>query len=101
MINVSHRSLEILLSPHISEKSTVLIEKLNTLVLKVVMNAKKIEIKKAVQQIFNVKVKNINIVLVKGKKKKSGKDVTFRKNWKKAYISLYPGHNLNIINNQE
>lgn len=62
------RLLKILLSPHVSEKSSISIEKFNTVVLKVLNNATKYEIKCAVKKIFNIEVDSINTLKIKGKK---------------------------------
>ncbi|WP_343189407.1 50S ribosomal protein L23 [Buchnera aphidicola] len=100
MINNNY-IFKVLLSPYFSEKSNILIKKRNVIVLKVMVSANKIDIKKAVKKLFNVQVKSVNTVLMKGKKKKNNKNVIFKKSWKKAYVTLKEGHNLNFINNKE
>jgi len=62
------RLFKILLSPHVSEKSSISMEKFNTVVLKVLNNATKYEIKCAIKKIFNVEVDSIKTLKVKGKK---------------------------------
>ncbi|ADP66902.1 50S ribosomal protein L23 [Buchnera aphidicola str. TLW03 (Acyrthosiphon pisum)] len=62
------RLLKILLSPHVSEKTSISMEKFNTVVLKVLNNATKYEIKYAVKKIFDVDVDSIKTLKVKGKK---------------------------------
>ncbi|CAL4323769.1 50S ribosomal protein L23 [Buchnera aphidicola] len=86
-------------SPHVSEKSNMLFKKHDIIILKVSINSTKQDIKLAVQQLFSISVRSVNTVFVKGKIKKKGKYNTRRKNWKKAYIRLQKGQNLNVINN--
>ncbi|CAL4325283.1 50S ribosomal protein L23 [Buchnera aphidicola (Eriosoma grossulariae)] len=88
---------KILISPHISEKSAVLIEKKNTVVLKVQKNVNKYDIKIAIQKLFNVKVKNINTLIVKGKNKRHKNYIVYGHQWKKAYVTLHHGENLDFI----
>ena len=86
----------VLREPYTSEKSLILAEKLKQYVFRVSTDANKIEIKKAVEAIFNVKVDKVSIVNVKGKSKRfrgrSGK----RNDWKKAYVALQDGFDLDI-----
>ncbi|QJC36976.1 50S ribosomal protein L23 [Enterobacteriaceae endosymbiont of Donacia vulgaris] len=81
-------NFKIIKGPHISEKSSFVAEKTNTLIIKVLKKATKIDIKKAIKKIFNVKVKNVNTLIIKGKKKKNKKYNFQRSDWKKAYIIL-------------
>lgn len=98
---VEERLLKILLSPHISEKSSILMEKFNTVVLKVLKNATKYEIKSAVQKLFNIHVESVKTVRVQGKKKRQSNRTIFRSDWKKAYIKLQKGQNLDFMSNLE
>ncbi|WAI11701.1 MAG: 50S ribosomal protein L23 [Buchnera aphidicola (Macrosiphum albifrons)] len=95
------RLLKILVSPHVSEKSSVSIEKFNTVVLKVLNNATKYEIKYAVKKIFDVEVESIKTLKVKGKKKRQSNRIIQKCNWKKAYIKVKKGYNLDFIGNAE
>ncbi|QCI25140.1 50S ribosomal protein L23 [Buchnera aphidicola (Rhopalosiphum padi)] len=95
------RLLKILLSPHISEKSSISMEKFNTVVLKVSRNATKNEIKFAVQNLFNIEVDSVKTVYVKGKKKRQSNRVIHRSDWKKAYIKVKKGQNLDFMGNIE
>ncbi|CUR53319.1 50S ribosomal protein L23 [Buchnera aphidicola] len=96
MIN-EERLLKVLIMPHISEKSSYTMKKNNTVVLKVLRNATKFEIKTAIQYLFRVTVKKVNTLIIKGKRKKQ-KNVFFkRSNWKKAYVVLKTGQNLNFM----
>ncbi|CAL4323960.1 50S ribosomal protein L23 [Buchnera aphidicola] len=84
---------------HISEKSNGCKGKNNILVLKVSKNSTKREIKLSVIKMFQLKVRKVNILNVKGKKKRKGKDIIIKKNWKKAYVFLQPNQNLDFLNN--
>ena len=85
------RLLKILLSPHISEKSSILMEKFNTVVLKVLKSSTKYEIKSAVQKLFDIQVESVKTVRVQGKKKRQSNRIVFRSDWKKAYIKVKKG----------
>jgi len=91
------RMMNVLLSPHVSEKSTVASEKNRQVVFKVAPDASKQEIKQAVEILFSVKIDSVATVNVKGKvrnfRQKSGR----RKDWKKAYVSLAAGQDLNFM----
>jgi large subunit ribosomal protein L23 len=85
------RILEVILAPQISEKATFLAEKANQIVFYVVRNANKIEIKSAIEQIWksqDIKVKDVQIINVKGKKKRFGQYEGKKSDWKKAIVSL-------------
>lgn len=95
------RLLKILVSPYVSEKSSISSEKFNTVVLKVLNNSTKYEIKCAVKKIFNVEVESIKTVRVKGKKKRQSNRIIQKSDWKKAYIKVRKGYNLDFISNTE
>jgi large subunit ribosomal protein L23 len=90
------RIMNILLAPHISEKSTTVGEKHNQVVFKVIKDANKLEVKAAVESLFNVKVKNVRIANVKGKTRNFRQIAGKRKDWKKAYVSLAEGQDINF-----
>ncbi len=90
------RIFQVLLSPHISEKAAVLGDSANQAVFKVATNAKKAEIKAAVEQLFSVKVADVRTVNVNGKSKRMGMRLGRRKDWKKAYVSLEQGHEIDL-----
>ncbi len=90
------RIMNVLLSPHVSEKSTVVGEKNNQVVFKVAVDANKHEIKRAVETLFDVKIKNVHTINVKGKKRNFRQKPGRCKDWKKAYISLAEGQDLNF-----
>lgn len=76
-------------------------EKSNTIVLKVAKDATKAEIKAAVQKLFEVEVEGVNTLLVKGKTKRHGQRFGRRSDWKKAYVTLKEGQNLDFISGAE
>ncbi len=90
------RLMQVLLAPTVSEKSTYVGEKHNQVVFRVIQDATKPEIKAAVELLFKVKVKGIQVSNVKGKEKRFGKFMGRRRNWKKAYVSLMPGQEINF-----
>ena len=79
-----------------SEKSTFVGEKHNQVVFRVAEDATKPEIKAAVELLFKVKVKSVQVSNVKGKEKKFGRSFGRRRNWKKAYVSLAAGQEINF-----
>ena len=90
------RLLKVLVAPHVSEKSTLAQEASNALVFKVAVDATKQEIKAAVEKIFEVEVKAVNTLNVKGKAKRTGTRMGRRKNWKKAYVTLAEGVSIDL-----
>ncbi|WP_075432263.1 50S ribosomal protein L23 [Buchnera aphidicola] len=95
------RLLSVLVSPHVSEKTSISVQKNNTVILKVLKNATKFEIKIAIEKLFQVSVKKVNSMLVKGKKKRKNNKVVKGHNWKKAYIILKSGQDLNFLGHKE
>ena len=91
------RAANILLSPHVTEKATLVGETSNQFVFKVIKDANKGEIKHAVETMFNVEVDSVCTLNVKGKTKRFGARMGKRKDWKKAYVKLKPGHDINFI----
>lgn len=97
----SERLMQVLLAPVVSEKSTFIGEKNNQVVFRVAKDATKPEIKAAVELMFGkkdrkIEVSGIRIVNVKGKEKRSGRFVGRRNHWKKAYVCLKPGQDINF-----
>ena len=90
------RIFQILLNPHISEKSAVLGDAAGQAVFQVAKDARKAEIKAAVEQLFDVKVANVRTVNMKGKSKRMGLRRGKRSDWKKAYVSLEQGHEIDL-----
>ena len=91
------RLMRILLSPHVSEKTTRIADAHNQFVFKVVPDARKPEIKRAVELMFKVEVESVQVLNVKGKHKVSGRVRGRRSDWKKAYVSLKPGHDIDFM----
>ncbi len=91
------RLMQVILAPQISEKATMLADKYQQVVFRVVGNATKPEVKAAVELLFKVEVAGVQIANVKGKAKRSGRTLGRRKDWKKAYVSLKPGQELNLM----
>ena len=81
----------IIKGPCLTEKGDQLQEGYGKAVVKVDKNANKVEIKEAVEQIFNVKVDTVRTTKVRGKKKRVGKHMGRTSDWKKAYITLKEG----------
>ena len=90
------RMNNVLVSPLITEKSATLTEEHKQFVFKVASDATKREIKAAIEKLFNVVVKNVQVLNVKGKEKRFGKTLGKRKDWKKAFVCLAEGHDLNF-----
>ncbi len=80
--------------PSITEKNTILRENQNKYVFEVVKGATKPEIKEAVETLFNVNVETVNTILVKGKKKRMGRNVGYRPDWKKAIVKIKAGQSI-------
>jgi len=93
--------LNILLAPQISEKATYVAEKNEQVIFKVVSNATKPEVKAAVELLFKVTVESVQIAVVKGKQKRFGKFSGRRSDWKKAYVSLAPGQEINFAASEQ
>ena len=87
---------KVILSPVVSEKSYRVADKHNQILFKVLPQANKTEIKKAVEMLFDVKVDSVRTLSVKGKKRRFGKVMGATKDWKKAYVRLQPGYNINF-----
>lgn len=100
MIN-EERLLKVVLGPHVSEKSTTAAESNNTVVFKVVKDANKEEIKQAVEKLFEVEVNSVRTVNVKGKTKRHGSSFGKRKDWKKAYVILKEGQDIDFVGGAE
>ena len=88
---------QIILAPVVSEKSTRVAEKQNQAVFKVLRDARKPEIKAAVEKMFNVKVEGVRTLNVKGKTKRFGATNGVRSDWKKAYVTLPEGQEIDFL----
>lgn len=91
------RLMQVLLAPQISEKATYVADKNEQVVFKVASTATKPEVKAAVELLFKVEVKSVQIANVKGKVKRFGKMMGRRKDWKKAFVCLKPGQEINFV----
>jgi large subunit ribosomal protein L23 len=87
----------IVLAPIVSEKSTRVSEKHNQAVFRVVRDARKPEIKAAVEKLFNVKVEAVRTLRVKGKTRRFGATPGVRSDWKKAYVTLAQGQQIDFV----
>lgn len=92
----AERLMMVLREPHTSEKTTVMAEKFKQFTFKVLKDATKSEIKMAVEHIFNVKVKNVSVVNVKGKSKRFKQTSGKRSDWKKAFVSLHADQDIDF-----
>lgn len=91
------RLMKVLLAPHISEKSTLAAETARQFVFKVAPDANRQEIKAAVELMFEVEVDSVRTLNVKGKRKRFGALQGRRSNWKKAYVSLKEGQDIDFV----
>jgi len=92
----NERLMTVLLAPVISEKGTFIADKFEQVVFRVQPDASKPEIKAAVELMFKVEVESVQVSNVKGKEKRFGRFIGRRRNWKKAYVCLKPGQEINF-----
>lgn len=85
---------QVIKEPHITEKGTLQKDLNNQLVFKVHKRANKIEIKQAVETLFKTKVVEIQTMNIRGKRRRLGRNVGRRPDWKKAVVKLAPGENI-------
>jgi len=90
------RLMTVLLAPVVSEKGTFIADKYEQVIFRVMQNATKPEVKAAVELMFKVEVESVQIANVKGKQKRFGTHLGRRRNWKKAYVCLKPGQEINF-----
>ncbi|MFM7343704.1 MAG: 50S ribosomal protein L23 [Betaproteobacteria bacterium] len=90
------RLMQVLVAPIVSEKATMVAEKTNSVLFKVLQDATKPEIKAAVELMFKVEVKSVAVLNQKGKTKRYGRSVGRRDNIRKAYVTLKAGQELNF-----
>ena len=91
------RLMQVIIGPHVSEKSTVLADSANQVVFKVRRDATKAEIRQAVEMLFEVSVTGVSTVLMKGKGKRFGALQGKRSDWKKAYVRLAEGQDIDFL----
>jgi large subunit ribosomal protein L23 len=90
------RVFQVLVGPHVSEKAAIVADNANQYVFKVAIDATKSEIKKSVEQLFKVKVDNVNTLKVKGKVKRNRYGFSTKPTWKKAYVRLEQGQDIDF-----
>ena len=92
------RLYTVLVEPHISEKVSILGDTANQYAFKVTKDATKAEIREAVQTLFNVEVSKVTTANVKGKTKRSMRGgITRKKTWKKAYVTVAQGQEIDYM----
>ena len=91
------RLMQVLLAPQISEKATYVADKHEQVVFRVASDATKPEIKAAVELLFKVQVESVQVLNVKGKVKRFRQTTGRRKGWKKAFVCLKPGQEINFV----
>ena len=94
------RLLQVILAPQISEKSTRIADKNEQVVFRVASDANKHEIKAAVEMLFKVQVDRVQVAVIKGKEKRFGRMMGRRSNWKKAFVCLKPGQEIDFVAGQ-
>ena len=95
------RLMQVVLAPVISEKGTFVADKHNQVVFRVVPDATKPEIKAAIELMFKVQVDSVRVVNVRGKSKRFGMSTGRRRHWKKAYVCLKEGQEINFAEQAE
>lgn len=88
---------QILKKPLITEKSTLQKETKHVVSFEVGRDSTKIEVRQAVEKAFDVKVKDVNTMIVAGKMKRTGRSIGKRSTWKKAYVTLEEGSNIDFF----
>jgi large subunit ribosomal protein L23 len=91
------RLMKVLIAPIVSEKSTRVADSNRQFVFKVVKDASKPDIRKAVELMFDVKVDGVQTANVRGKTKRFGQSLGKRSDWKKAYVTLAEGHDIDFM----
>lgn len=92
----AERLMNVVLAPVVSEKSTRVADKSRQYVFRVADSATKPEVKAAIELLFKTKVQSVTVSNVKGKEKRFGRFVGRRRNWKKAYVRLAAGQEINF-----
>lgn len=100
-VKQQERLMQVVLAPVISEKGTFVADKHNQVVFRVVPDATKPEIKAAIELMFKVQVDSVQVVNVRGKSKRFGQFIGRRRHWKKAYVCLKEGQEINFAEQAE
>jgi large subunit ribosomal protein L23 len=88
---------KIIEKPLVTEKGTEMLSEGNWVMFRVSLAANKIQIREAVQKIFNVKVLHVNTQIVRGKTRRAGRTISHLKSWKKAMVQLKEGEKIEIF----
>ena len=94
------RLMQVILAPQVSEKSTYVADKHEQVIFRVASDATKPEVKAAVELLFKVRVESVQIANVNGKQKRFGRFMGRRSDWKKAFVCLKPGQEINFTAGQ-
>jgi large subunit ribosomal protein L23 len=94
------RLTQVLIGPHVSEKTTRIGDLSNQVVFRVLKDARKAEVKRAVERMFEVEVDHVRTVNVKGKRRGFRGRTGRTSNWKKAYVRLKPGHEIELLGSE-
>ena len=92
----AERLMNVVLAPVVSEKSTLVADKNRQYVFRVTDDATKPEVKAAIELLFKTKVQSVTVLNVRGKEKRFGRFMGRRRNWKKAYVRLAAGQEINF-----
>jgi large subunit ribosomal protein L23 len=93
------RLMQVILMPQVSEKATYIVEKHNQIIFRVIQDATKAEIRAAVELMWkaqNIEVSGVRVAIFKVKEKRFGRFMGRRSNWKKAYVSIKAGQDINF-----
>jgi large subunit ribosomal protein L23 len=93
----NEKLMSVLVGPHLSEKSSRIAERLKQFVFKVRRDADKSDVKRAVELMFDVQVTAVQVVNCMGKAKRFGRSPGHRQDWKKAYVTLAPGQDIDFL----
>lgn len=91
------RLMQVLVTPHISEKSAMAAEISGQHTFRVAIDANKLEVKHAVEKLFSVKVRSVRMIRMGGKNKRFGQRLGRRADWKKAIVRLEDGHDIDFV----
>ena len=92
----AERLMNVVLAPVVSEKSTLVADKNRQYVFRVADDATKPQVKAAIELLFKTKVQSVTVLNVRGKEKRFGRFMGRRRNWKKAYVRLAAGQEINF-----
>lgn len=93
---IQEKLYDVILAPHVSEKASIAADKSRQFVFRVARDANKFHIKQAVEHLFDVKVENVRVLRVQGKAKRFKQKLGQRAGWKKAYVTLAEGHDIDF-----